>query len=489
MVDSDCNSILLGVTFTDGTALGFDSTITPTQNSQKTIRIVKQGKEYHILVDTLLFSSFSLHSRGTTVWTGKVTIDQEEHDVVIKDSWVDPLRRYTEGRILKMLEKAGVKGVPKLVHEQQVQTPHPIMGEFINHSTHILRTLFRGSSQASYYLCVLSRLVSKPRGYPIFDFNSLAELLVGLIDCLCGASEPLSPATANLGLAAHRDTLNRAHILHRDVSLFNLLLVLAMHSDVGEGFLDQVLKGPEKDVGDDTGATGIRISGKTEPLSRTNLEDTHNILIPVADEPIPSDTGPSIDTSPLHCTGTWAWMAAELSHVGSGMPVVHRAHHDLELFFYILLAICLLYDEPAKLKPAKVLSQSFDPFFTITKPSTLNVVTIQSDFGWTTHMLPYVSSYFQPLIPLLEKIRKELILPIKMHGGKLQANLDFTHDHFIEDIVMVLAKLPGSSWVPKIPNTRKGVVQGGSVSSTFSLPVTPSSTPSAGTVLPEIPLP
>ena len=152
-----------------------------------------------------------------------------------------------EGHILKMLEKAEVKGVLILVHKQQVQTPHPITRELINHSTHTLRTLLCRSFQALYYL-VLSCLVSKPRGYPIFDFNSLAELLVGLIDCLCGASEPLSPTTANLRLAAHCDALKQAHILHCDISLFNLLLVLAMHSDVGEGFLDQVLKGPEKDV-------------------------------------------------------------------------------------------------------------------------------------------------------------------------------------------------------------------------------------------------
>ena len=54
------------------------------------------------------------------MWSGKVTIDEEEQDVVIKDSWVDPLQRYTEGRILKILEMAGVKGVLILVHEQQV---------------------------------------------------------------------------------------------------------------------------------------------------------------------------------------------------------------------------------------------------------------------------------------------------------------------------------------------------------------------------------
>ena len=41
-------------------------------------------------------------------------------------------------------------------------------------------------ASASYYLRVLSHLVSKPRGYPIFDFTSLTELLVRVIDCLSG---------------------------------------------------------------------------------------------------------------------------------------------------------------------------------------------------------------------------------------------------------------------------------------------------------------
>ena len=170
------------------------------------------------------------------------------------------------------------------------------------------------------------------------------------------------------------------------------------------------------------------------------------------------------------------------------MPVVHQAHHDLESFFYILLAVCLLYDEPGKLKSAKVLCQCFDPFFAVTRPSTLKVITIQSDFGWTALMVPYISSYFQPLVPLLEKIWKELILPIKLQGdGKLQANQDFTHDDFIDAIVMVLAKLPKRSWVPKMPNTTEGAVQPGSTSSTSSIPVTPSV--ALSTVLPDVLLP
>ena len=38
-----------------------------------------------------------------------------------------------------------------------------------------------------------------------------------------------------------------------------------------------------------TGATGVCISGETQPvISRVNLKDMHNIIIPVADEPLPS---------------------------------------------------------------------------------------------------------------------------------------------------------------------------------------------------------
>lgn len=327
--------ILFGVTFADATLLGFDSTISFTpQNSQKVIRIVKQGKQHQVLVDTLLFFTGSLHSRGTTVWSGKVTFDQETEEVVVKDSWVDPLRRYTEGRILKMLEKAGVKGVPLLVHEQQVQTEHLVTRELLNNSTHFFRSLIDCSPRPSYYLRVMSRLVSKPRGYPIFDFTSLAELLVGVIDCLGGASQ-LPPSSANyLRLVAHRDALKRGHILHRDVSLFNLLFVAALHSNLGEDFLARVLEETDKvtirakiqtlprrghlgDWGyavpsDDSACNddlqtpditpGIYVSGEAAPLRQSDLKNVHNIVIPVADEPLPSDSSLSTDANPLHRT-------------------------------------------------------------------------------------------------------------------------------------------------------------------------------------------
>ena len=324
--------ILLGVTFADGVTLGFDSTISPTQDSQKIIQIIKHGNEYKILVNTLLFFSGSLHSQGTTVWSGKVSIDQEDEEVVIKDSWVDPLWQYTEGRILKLLGMAGVEGVPRLVHEQQVQTHHPVTQELLNHSTHILHTLVKGSSPSSYYLRVLSHLISKPRGYPIFDFTSLSKLLVGLIDCLCGAFQLLPSGANNLCLVAHCNALKGPHILHHDISLFNLLLVMVIHSKLGEGFLDRVLQEskraairvkiqrlPRRGLLSDWGyavptydfscnnltpaaSSGIHVKGETAPLSPSDLRNTHDIIIPMAKEPLLSDSSSSIDASPLQRT-------------------------------------------------------------------------------------------------------------------------------------------------------------------------------------------
>ncbi|KAI6161678.1 hypothetical protein EDD17DRAFT_1758519 [Pisolithus thermaeus] len=52
-------------------------------------------------------------------------------------------------------------------------------------------------------------------GDPIYDFSSLAELLVGLIDCL----------------KAHVNAFEIAGVLHQDISLFNLLLCVSVNGD------------------------------------------------------------------------------------------------------------------------------------------------------------------------------------------------------------------------------------------------------------------
>lgn len=186
--------ILLGISFGDHwhTVLGFDPTVSSVVNGKKEIQIERDDENQIISVDNLLFISGSLHGRGTTVWSGKATDlpGFAGKVVVVKDSFVDPLRRYTEGKILKILAGKKIEGIPVLIHEQQVQLPHPLDGDLVNQSTHILRSLVTEPlpPRCKYHLRVLSRLVTMPKGDPIFEFSSLAELLVGIIDCLKGES-------------------------------------------------------------------------------------------------------------------------------------------------------------------------------------------------------------------------------------------------------------------------------------------------------------
>ncbi|KAI6023291.1 hypothetical protein EDC04DRAFT_2606791 [Pisolithus marmoratus] len=107
--------ILMGITFGDGVVLGFDSTISPIKGGRKKIQIIKNGQEYFIAVSELLFISGLLHGQGMTVWSSVITLDDfpglaEGQKVVVKDSFVDPLQQYTQGKILKILEESEIEG-------------------------------------------------------------------------------------------------------------------------------------------------------------------------------------------------------------------------------------------------------------------------------------------------------------------------------------------------------------------------------------------
>ncbi|KAF8545661.1 hypothetical protein OG21DRAFT_1492086 [Imleria badia] len=170
----------------------------------KWLEIVNKYNEHcKIWLRSVLAISDSLLGQGTTVWEGKVESTHSLVDkvVVVKDSWNDPLRKYTEGMILHILEQHGIEGVPMLVSEQQVKTlirdpkhPHTT----VNHSTHFLFSALPRDS--SFQLQVLSRLVSQPVGQLILEFSSIGELLVAFLD----------------HIITHKNALEVAGILHRD---------------------------------------------------------------------------------------------------------------------------------------------------------------------------------------------------------------------------------------------------------------------------------
>ena len=98
-----------------------------------------------------------------------------------------------------------------------------------------------------------------------------------------------------------------------------------MQSDLGMDFIDQVLQEPKHTriqvkiqklprrglLGDwgygiptgdrDSSSTtpGIQVASETKVLGKKDLRDVHNIVIPVADQPLPEDASASVDASPL----------------------------------------------------------------------------------------------------------------------------------------------------------------------------------------------
>lgn len=187
--------ILVGLNAATFAQLGFDTP--PFDDSgDRRITITQEGtsETTTIKLESLLFISDAMHGRGTTVWSASMDFKLNDSEspptrryVVVKDSWIDPLRKYSEGYILATLNDTGIVGVPTLLHEYQVQGPHPARpDEQFNCSTHLIRALLpapnRNAMGRRYQLRVLSRLVTSPAGLSILKFRSLGELLVVFID-------------------------------------------------------------------------------------------------------------------------------------------------------------------------------------------------------------------------------------------------------------------------------------------------------------------
>ena len=84
--------ILLRITFASHITLGFDPTVHEVKNKTRNIKVtLVDGGKGVININKLLFISGSLHDCGMTIWSGHLTWSGVNDEVVVKDSFVDPL--------------------------------------------------------------------------------------------------------------------------------------------------------------------------------------------------------------------------------------------------------------------------------------------------------------------------------------------------------------------------------------------------------------
>ena len=102
-------STVLGFLWMNNEQLGFDPTF-KTFNSERYIKIERDGKTKRIIIDALMKRAPCVAGRATTCWKGHLEGDDSMRPLVIKDSWQYP-EREEEGELLR---KATRKDVVKL---------------------------------------------------------------------------------------------------------------------------------------------------------------------------------------------------------------------------------------------------------------------------------------------------------------------------------------------------------------------------------------
>ncbi|KAI6032441.1 hypothetical protein EDC04DRAFT_2898155 [Pisolithus marmoratus] len=214
--------ILLGISTVPIETIGFDEMVFwDCDEKRKKVLVAWKGSSHKddrgssvVSLEQLIFISDTLHGHGTTIWASSMkdpTSLMTQRKVDIKDSWIDPLWKFSEGNMLARLNDANVEGVPQLIHEQQVQGPHPShAGMRINMLTHFLHRLLSQSGGCQYQLRVLSHPLMELLRIQVMTFSSLVQLLIAFLDYV----------------QIHKDAIIKVKVLHCDISLLNLLLIL-----------------------------------------------------------------------------------------------------------------------------------------------------------------------------------------------------------------------------------------------------------------------
>ncbi|WPJ64074.1 hypothetical protein SMAC4_13738 [Sordaria macrospora] len=386
--------------------LGFDPSIIK-ENDKRFVQIKSNDSTERLIIDKVMLRAPCISGRATTCWKANPEGDPQT-PLVIKDSWQYP-ERDEEGELLRDATDKGVVNVVRYYHHETVQvrgTDDDVRsnvrgGIYVNkaknyrpedstpptktvtasasrkgHSTSIAGKK-RSSSQTDAALpsskrsCTVSptsdalpnrvhrRVILRDYGQPIYKASSRAALLAALKGCIDG----------------HESLWRKAGLLHRDISINNLMINEDPSNPSWRSFLIDLDLAVRKERESASGAKGM--------------------------------------------TGTRAFMA-----IGVLLGEQHSFMHDLESFFWVLFWICVHYDGPNDSDGMVV--QEFEQWNYI-RPVMLadlkkGQVADEGDFIKSAQ--ENFTPYYQPLIPWVNKLRRE-VFP---NGGRWKQENEGLYD-------------------------------------------------------------
>ncbi|KAK2761092.1 hypothetical protein CKAH01_16387 [Colletotrichum kahawae] len=378
----------LGFLWMDEEALGFDPTVM-TLNGERFIEIERNGSTERIVIDGVILRARCVAGRAATCWKAHPE-GHPETPLVIKDSW-QYLERGEEGELLREVTNKGLRNVARYYHHETVQV-HGTNDDILNNVRRGLDVTAatnyrpgrqmppsniakdaprkgrsstsrkRPSSQTDSALppskrsCSVSptkaasippnrvhrRIILQDYGKPIYKASSRSSLLAALVGCIEG-----------------HESLYKAGILHRDISINNLMINEDSDNPSWPEFLidlDLAIREQRE------GASGAK--GKT---------------------------------------GTRAFMA-----IGALLGEQHSFMHDLESFFWVLFWICIHYDGDGK----EVGSTRFDRwnYDSDNTLAELKMGMVADEQYFQQKATENFTLYYQPLVPWVNKLRKEVFL-------------------------------------------------------------------------------
>ncbi|KAK7013930.1 hypothetical protein R3P38DRAFT_3322448 [Favolaschia claudopus] len=346
------------------------------------IDIHKRPEDFvRVFTALMIFLSDVIRGRGTVCWH----VRHDNRSFVIKDTWVDESRPHAEAEILSRAKD--VEGVIK-VHAHTVVDINGVNG------THWLRSNLPSNFTTALKRIecrIHTRLVLHPFGDPVSTFTSRKELISVLIDVV----------------QALQDLWQDANILHRDISMNNLLLV-----DPNDLLLGSSAEG---------GTFNPHRSNEPEPAGsrQRTLALRKGLLIDLDYALVLDDKGERGKTvAKAHRTGTLPFMATQVLKQGPSLAQ-HQPHHDLESLFYVLIWICVHYVSPDNAERQNFDVRDTDLRLWISGESyeaigATKLATIEDETWWPQKVLFWFAPYFEPLKPCINEWRQLVLDPNKL---------------------------------------------------------------------------
>ncbi|KAK1471304.1 hypothetical protein CABS01_16390 [Colletotrichum abscissum] len=303
-------STILGFLWMDEEALGFDPTVM-TLNGERFIEIERNGSTERIVLDRLILRARCVAGRAATCWKAHPE-GHPETPLVVKDSW-QYLERGEEGKLLREVTNKGVVNVARYYHHETVQV-HGTNDDIWNNVRRGLDVTAATNYRPGQQMPPSNKAKDAPRKGRSSTSRKRPSSQTDSALPPSKRSCSVSPTKAasippnrvhrriilqDYGCIEGHESLYKAGILHRDISINNLMINEDSDNPSWPEFLidlDLAIREQRE------GASGAK--GKT---------------------------------------GTRAFMA-----IGALLSEQHSFMHDLESVFWVLFWICIHYEQDGK---------------------------------------------------------------------------------------------------------------------------------------------